>query len=326
MMINCPKCKFNQPEDQYCAQCGVNMVTYVPPKKPIFTRIINNTYVQVGSIGLATTMAILAIMYKPHEAQMASYLKGSGPKKIRANAFLGNEDAPNIQPDQAGNDSTNPTGMNQPLGERAVGSAGPALAATATGTPEAAALAAKEAGKDAVAKAGAPVPLLNPQQVKITYAEVTQRGYEMLTEESRSSGQFNSFADYSAGVIPNVSKKLQQLPRDFRILSSETVVLNSGKPLQAFLSHKDRTREPASAEVQLATNINLDASDAANLRADVEVLKTGKDATARANYPASFDVMTDTGYFMSGFHAGQSEREADQAFQTELIVLVEFTK
>lgn len=30
-MISCPKCGFEQPPDNYCARCGVNMSTYKPP-------------------------------------------------------------------------------------------------------------------------------------------------------------------------------------------------------------------------------------------------------------------------------------------------------
>jgi hypothetical protein len=48
MMINCPKCNFLQPKDQYCAQCGVNMETYRPPTAPLYQRILSNWMVQLG--------------------------------------------------------------------------------------------------------------------------------------------------------------------------------------------------------------------------------------------------------------------------------------
>lgn len=31
-MISCPKCHFQQPKDQYCAKCGVDMGNYKPPR------------------------------------------------------------------------------------------------------------------------------------------------------------------------------------------------------------------------------------------------------------------------------------------------------
>lgn len=48
MMVNCPKCGFSQPQDQYCAKCGVDMVTFRPVAKPLFTRLILNTTFQVS--------------------------------------------------------------------------------------------------------------------------------------------------------------------------------------------------------------------------------------------------------------------------------------
>ncbi len=47
-MINCPKCNLLQPKDQYCAQCGVNMETWKPPKKPFLTKILSNWMVQLA--------------------------------------------------------------------------------------------------------------------------------------------------------------------------------------------------------------------------------------------------------------------------------------
>jgi hypothetical protein len=32
----CPKCDFSQPDDYYCAQCGVNVEKYVQKKKKRF--------------------------------------------------------------------------------------------------------------------------------------------------------------------------------------------------------------------------------------------------------------------------------------------------
>lgn len=48
MMINCPNCNLLQPKDQYCAQCGVNMETWKPPRKPIWQRLLGNWMVQLG--------------------------------------------------------------------------------------------------------------------------------------------------------------------------------------------------------------------------------------------------------------------------------------
>jgi hypothetical protein len=47
-MIHCPKCQFEQPEDIYCAQCGVNMKTFVAPKRSVLLSLLNNQDFYVG--------------------------------------------------------------------------------------------------------------------------------------------------------------------------------------------------------------------------------------------------------------------------------------
>ncbi len=43
MMIQCPKCGFEQPKDQFCAKCGVDMNRYHAKAPPLSKRIGNNS-------------------------------------------------------------------------------------------------------------------------------------------------------------------------------------------------------------------------------------------------------------------------------------------
>ena len=43
-MIDCPRCGFTQPNDQFCANCGVNMTAFSPKKKPIWQTIASSWY------------------------------------------------------------------------------------------------------------------------------------------------------------------------------------------------------------------------------------------------------------------------------------------
>ena len=47
-VIKCPKCQFEQPDDTYCAQCGVNMKTFVAPKRSLLHVFLNNQVLQIG--------------------------------------------------------------------------------------------------------------------------------------------------------------------------------------------------------------------------------------------------------------------------------------
>lgn len=47
-MLKCPKCQFEQPEDIYCAQCGVNMKTFVPQKPSLVLSFFRNQPLQLA--------------------------------------------------------------------------------------------------------------------------------------------------------------------------------------------------------------------------------------------------------------------------------------
>jgi|GEM_PF-2344645 len=46
--MNCPKCGFYQPEDQYCASCGVDMEKYQPKEAPVWRRVLGNWIFQLA--------------------------------------------------------------------------------------------------------------------------------------------------------------------------------------------------------------------------------------------------------------------------------------
>lgn len=56
-MIQCPKCNFPQPEDIYCANCGVNMSTYTKKQSP--WSLLNHWLVQVLIIFMAIVSFVL---------------------------------------------------------------------------------------------------------------------------------------------------------------------------------------------------------------------------------------------------------------------------
>jgi len=47
-MINkCPKCGFGQPQDQYCAKCGVDIIAYKAPPQPLLKKLGENLFIQL---------------------------------------------------------------------------------------------------------------------------------------------------------------------------------------------------------------------------------------------------------------------------------------
>lgn len=59
-MINCPKCSFFQPEDQFCANCGINMQKWTAPKTPLWKMIIGNWMFQLAILFVIIVAVILS--------------------------------------------------------------------------------------------------------------------------------------------------------------------------------------------------------------------------------------------------------------------------
>lgn len=57
-MADCPKCHFTQPDDQYCANCGVDMHAYKPEPDPLHKRLMQNLGAQV-----AVVVLIVAVLF-----------------------------------------------------------------------------------------------------------------------------------------------------------------------------------------------------------------------------------------------------------------------
>ncbi|MEY4616436.1 MAG: hypothetical protein RJB66_1396 [Pseudomonadota bacterium] len=60
MLVKCPKCGFDQPEDTYCAKCGIEMGSFKPTKPPIWSTIVKSP---IFSIIIFVGLGYLAFLY-----------------------------------------------------------------------------------------------------------------------------------------------------------------------------------------------------------------------------------------------------------------------
>ena len=62
MLVRCPKCNFSQPQDQYCAQCGIDMLSFKPVDLPIHKKLLKSGLFQfMFVLVLGTTIAYLVV-------------------------------------------------------------------------------------------------------------------------------------------------------------------------------------------------------------------------------------------------------------------------
>lgn len=69
-MMECPRCGFQQPTDQFCAKCGVNVETYVIKPKPFIVRLLQNPNFHLSLIGILIVFVVGWIFYS-----QANYVK-----------------------------------------------------------------------------------------------------------------------------------------------------------------------------------------------------------------------------------------------------------
>jgi len=65
-MMDCPKCGFTQPEDKYCANCGVNVVSFRNKPISLQTRVLNNPWTYFFILGILTTGLFIFISLQPN--------------------------------------------------------------------------------------------------------------------------------------------------------------------------------------------------------------------------------------------------------------------
>lgn len=97
-MIKCPKCSFDQPEDIYCANCGVNMKTFQALPKPLAQQILSSWMTKVA---LLTAVIIAVVMYDRQKEP-----KNATPQTLAQRSAIPREAAPMAQPQAATESAT----------------------------------------------------------------------------------------------------------------------------------------------------------------------------------------------------------------------------
>ncbi len=66
-MIDCPRCGFAQPEDRFCAKCGLDIEQYQKRPKPLFQRLAQNPNLPLGLILIVVLVVSGYIVYSQRE-------------------------------------------------------------------------------------------------------------------------------------------------------------------------------------------------------------------------------------------------------------------
>lgn len=326
MLVKCPKCSFSQPQDQYCAQCGVDMMSYKPPQKSALATVLKDPLFHLTLVIILSVTGAVTLYRKNKNAseQPTTYytkntnfpqqrsIASQSPDTIPAKPTVTEEIQPRaITAYKAVGTGTESTTLSHGTASRAEGE---------MTTLGAAALPAAKSDKTKSA-----------YKAKVIYAEMNSRIYDSLIEESSKTGQFNNFGDYAAGIIPQIQKKLSLFARDINILRTDLDPIELGKSLNWSFNYHGSEREPASTDISFSTFVNLEGSDSQVFKGNLEIIRSQKDSVnptlssiQKSNYPAVFELGADAAFFMSGL--GIHRNDGTTKPETEFVVLVQFEK
>ncbi|RYZ84139.1 MAG: hypothetical protein EOP04_18620 [Proteobacteria bacterium] len=309
------------------------MVSFKPPRKSVVKAYLTDpmTYLAVALLVIGVSIATLYKKEQSTLVQRVSFLKGNNLQIASTNGLS--------------TSGTNQT-MNGNGGAQrniAAESAAPAApqpmtppAATSTVVPASATIATPPAAAAATSIAG--------PTVHVYYAEVPRVALEKLYQESQETGQFNSFGDYTAGILPDVAKRIASPLLKIRVLQKTDKSI--AKAQQLFTGIQDPELGDA---IGLNTFIELAEMENNVFRGNLEIVRSWKEFSDRApasiqknSYPAVFELSPGAGFFVAGVlprtrSAHEDELSKQGPFQilksqsfhnkeSEFVIFIEFEK
>lgn len=311
MQVECPKCHFRQPEDRFCARCGIDMQSFKPPEKSFFEKLMQNATL-IFLVGMVLLSSGLFFYFK--SAKIKTEIADIGRKTIFISSHKNNKGDGGSNSSEPAANSQNNEALTQTVGNETAnlsdsGSLNSASGSATNTMGKEGALAgadnqqhnngatpssANSAGQASSGKA---------HNLVIQYAEVTQKGFYTLEDEAKSTGQFIS-SDYSQGVINFGAQKIKNLKGDIKVYSQDKKVIREGKIETWFQGLKSSND---SNNIGISTEFKIKEVQQDKVSADLKILKRFQVNLSDPNsknfqtleYLGSLDIGDDQVYFIT---------------------------
>jgi hypothetical protein len=252
MMINCPKCGFFQPEDRYCANCGVDMESFKPKAKPWQSRL-------TGSSGFYLFLFVIIVISTIYFIYQQKDLVR--PDIERSRETIGKR----IQ-EQAEEEQTTATPTSQPAQDT---TAPPPLRAQ---PQKAVQPAQKSLGRAQPAEPQA--QRISKPKIKITFVEVPQDQYNTLLE--------NAIGDDQSGIVPSFSEKLSAIKQATQYAPAATVLGSESKNIPETLDpvvlFRGSVDSRVNSDIGLMIQILPTSIDEVGLNTEIRIRRTITDS------------------------------------------------
>ncbi len=266
MLMECPRCGFSQPQDQYCAKCGIDVVSFKqktsqPPRK--------SSGLLLYAIIFLVIVGMIVIFMRRHVKEEIE----TRVQFIKGGLTLA---SPSLKQPNPG--PTNPISKPE---VRSVESLSPEAPARPLSSPKAVLPQNESKVSETI-------------QVNLIFAEVDRTLMEVFRNESRATGQFVEFGDFRTGIVPSFAKMAND--RGVRLLQRVSEKLARD---HVSATHSIGTTKPDGTFIGITYSITLTQIETNNLRGEFEIMHTFYESSdfgmppVQRSYPSTtFDLNT----------------------------------
>jgi hypothetical protein len=240
MMMDCPRCGFNQPKDRFCANCGLDIEQYNPKPKALWLRTLQNSNLHLGLIAVLIVAAAGYIFYS------RSALVGQEVEELLRGTPLSSKDSSDAEEAAAAEAealNVQPTGFSAQDDAASLATAGSGEDAETpepvdSTLPEDGVAKAAAAGADGLGVGAAP----EVQKMEITAYEISREALAAMILEAEKQGEGNEGRAYlwtqgaKTSETLKTSARMISLSRTMPLQPDAQVVIESpAGPNDAFL-------------------------------------------------------------------------------------------
>jgi hypothetical protein len=335
MMVNCPKCGFSQPQDQYCARCGIDMITFRPAQRPFFARLISSTLFQLVALTIIVVGVFSVARQMRHRevAERVSEIENARNSQVlshRAAEAAKSELASTASiPQPASTGSTQPVASPTPQLPIGPQPATAALSAADSAPPPQVAPQPVAAGANATDDksqnpTSAGVAARAPTSARVIFAQVAHSVLSDLAANSDPRSASSQGSIFS-GVVANFQARLKtaQNAGDWEILDSSTHPLKANQVVEFYGGQREETTGQFLGFVVELMPTQLDDNEShVNLRTWRYMREAGNQVEEFSiPLPENVTIPHGGGAFIAGALTKRSLNDADRRFYDPLKIL-----
>jgi hypothetical protein len=307
MMVSCPKCGFTQPQDRYCANCGIDMVNYRPAQAPFMIRLLKSVLFQVLILALMIGGGFTFLRYKNRMAleERIAKIEHASDTRLIEQHFEKSESASQSTtlaeqaPGPAASDESEAPGSLAPaaLNEKRAASEEPQTVGAAAPAP---APSASPSAPAATAVTGTERPAV-PTTVQVRFVEMNRKLLSDLMAESKDQGGYGPFM---TGIVTNAETRLKP-SQELKTLDTEPFEqsLRLNQPVVAFRGTRD---EGTGLNLGITVNVTPTAIDEAGVHMQVEAYRVLREPpgsnppVGEQTFPEQFTIPRGGAAFLAG--------------------------